>query len=54
MPNAGYVFQTSPDLNKWSFTFLTVSVAGVMEMTVPLAEGETKMFYRFAYGVAGE
>ena len=52
VPNVNYVFQTSPDLNNWTSTVIAASAAGDLEMTVPMTipEGETGMFYRFAYG----
>jgi len=52
VPNVGYLFQTSPDLNIWSSTALNASSTGALERTVPLAGGAGRMFYRFAYGVA--
>lgn len=54
VPNVGYHFQTSPDLVKWSSTTINASAEGVLEMTVPVIEGEEKMFYRFAYGTVAE
>lgn len=54
VPNVGYLFQTSPDLDKWTSTALNASPEGVLEMTVPLTSGEGKMFYRFAYGADEE
>jgi cytochrome c peroxidase len=54
VPNVPYLFQTSTDLDKWTSTSVSASAIGELEMTTPLAEGETKMFYRFAYGVTGE
>ena len=52
VPNVNYVFQTSPDLDNWTSTVIAASAAGDLEMTVPMTipEGETGMFYRFAYG----
>ena len=54
VPNVNYLFQTSPDLDKWTSTAVTASAAGMLEMTTPLVEGENQMFYRFAYGVTVE
>lgn len=54
VPNVQYLFQKSPDLNKWTSTAVTATAAGVLESTTPIAAGETRMFYRFAYGVAAE
>lgn len=51
VPNVGYLFQTSADLDKWTSTAINASEQGILEMTVPIAEGEDKLFYRFAYGV---
>jgi cytochrome c peroxidase len=51
VPNVGYFFQTSSDLDQWSSTSITASAAGELEMDVPLVDGEDQMFYRFAYGV---
>lgn len=54
VPNVGYLFQTSPDMVNWTSTTINASAAGVLEMTVPMAEGEDKLFYRFAYGVSAD
>jgi cytochrome c peroxidase len=51
VPNVGYLFQTSPDLDKWTSTPINASANGALEMTVPITEGEDEKFYRFAYGV---
>jgi cytochrome c peroxidase len=51
VPNVGYLFQTSPDLDKWTTTAINASAEGLLEMTVPITEGEDEKFYRFAYGV---
>jgi cytochrome c peroxidase len=50
VPNVGYLFQTSPDLVKWTSTAMNASPDGVLDMTVPLEPGAGEIFYRFAYG----
>lgn len=54
VPSVGYLFQTSPDLDKWTSTTITASAAGVLEMTIPIVPTEQKKYYRFAYGVAAD
>lgn len=54
IPHVGYLFQTSPDLKKWTSTTINANAAGELEMTVPINEGDEEMFYRFAYGVASD
>jgi len=51
VPNVRYYFQTSRDLKNWTSTAMNASASGNLEMTVPVIESETKLFYRFAYGV---
>lgn len=52
IPNVGYVFQSSPDLDQWSSTVVVPGSDGILEQTVPILSGEDTMFYRFAYGVS--
>jgi cytochrome c peroxidase len=54
VPNVEYLFQTSPDLDKWTSTPITAPANGQLEMTIPIIETDTKMFYRFAYGTPTE
>ncbi len=51
VPNVRYFFQTSLDLVNWTSTAMNASSAGNLEVTVPIKESESKLFYRFAYGV---
>lgn len=51
VPNVGYLFQTSPDLDQWTSTAINASAEGLLEMTVPIHTGEDEKFYRFAYGI---
>ena len=52
VPNVGYLFQTSEDLDKWSSTLISAATDGSLEMTVPMESVSGKKFYRFAYGVS--
>lgn len=54
VPNVRYLFQKSQDLSKWTSTVVTATAAGALEATTPLAAGEARMFYRFAYGAVAE
>lgn len=53
-PSVGYVFQISPNLDKWTFAATSADSARALETTVPLVENEMEMFYRFAYCVTAE
>ena len=50
VPNVGYLFQKSPDLDKWVSATVIASSGGVLETTVTIDPEEETMFYRFAYG----
>jgi cytochrome c peroxidase len=54
VPSVGYLFQTSPDLDKWTSTALTASATGELSMTIPISGSQTGIFYRFAYGVSAD
>lgn len=54
IPNVGYLFQKSPDLDEWTSTTINASSAGELEISVPIITSEPTKFYRFAYGVTAE
>jgi cytochrome c peroxidase len=49
VPNVGYIFQTSTQMNEWNETPITASPSGLLSMSIPISSEEPQKFYRFAY-----
>ncbi len=49
VPNVDYLFQASTDLVHWTSSPVTATANGDLVMTAPIAAGDKKLFYRFAY-----